>query len=352
MFLQQTEDPDRRYNHETLSRVTALAQRLQSRHQESLTAREVEEIGAEVGLAPDFIRQALGQVTSTSLATAEKPAIVPTPRTGSVRRWTAYRKAWLGSAWSLPFVMMFATTDLHNTGPSGVTMALFVLSWALYIGVSILLGHRVEEARSESQPAGTAAGPAPTSRLAMLEIVFALQRELEDRKRHAAFLSVDVAGSSEMKRSAPELDAEYSFGRFGAWVAEVVEGCGGACHSSAGDGLMCRFPSEALAVRAARLLQEGMPAFNTERNRLPLPFRIRCGVSAGEVPFEEGQPPGSVHSTVIDRAAVLQKQAEAGDILVSHEVAPAALTELGALAQVPASAGAELAFSWRAKRGG
>jgi hypothetical protein len=53
---------ERRYDEGTLRKVTALAARLQSEKQETLTAREIEAIGAEAGLEPAFIQQALAQV--------------------------------------------------------------------------------------------------------------------------------------------------------------------------------------------------------------------------------------------------------------------------------------------------
>src|SRR5581483_2804731 len=140
-------------------------------------------------------------------------------------------------------------------------------------------------------------------------------------KQHRAFLSVDVVHSSEMKLGEPELAVEYSFGQFQSWVEESVRSLGGEVQSAAGDGLMCVFREDAAAVRAAGLLQQGMAAFNAARNRLATPFRIRCGVASGEVPAVPQGSLGRVHSPVIDRAAVLQKQAEPGGVVVSRELA-------------------------------
>jgi len=151
-----------------------------------------------------------------------------------------------------------------------------------------------------------------------------------------------------MKQGAPELAVEHSFGQFRLWAGEVVRACGGEVQSAAGDGLMAMFAADAGAVRAARRLQEDLPRFNAGQNRLALPFRLRCGISAGEVAIEEGMPLGHLHSAVIDRAASLQKRAEPGDILVSGELAAAGLTELGGLAPLPEPAGGQPVFSWRA----
>jgi class 3 adenylate cyclase len=50
--------------------------------------------------------------------------------------------------------------------------------------------------------------------------------------------------------------------------------------------------------------------FNTQKNRLPEPLRIRAGVNTGVVAWEPGTPIGFLQSTVIDEAARLQKDAE------------------------------------------
>src|SRR5262249_28038821 len=106
-------------------------------------------------------------------------------------------------------------------------------------------------------------------------------------------------------------------------------------------------PTAAAATRVARVLQQDLARFNVEQNRLPVPLRIRCGVSAGEVPLEEGLPLGYLQSRVIDQAAALQKHAEPGDILMSAEVASAASAELGTPRRLPGLVAGEPAFSWR-----
>ena len=129
----------------------------------------------------------------------------------------------------------------------------------------------------------------------------------------------------------------------------AIAAAGGEVCSTAGDGLMCMFSEEAAAARAARELQAGLPRFNAERNRLPLPFRLRCGISAGEVALEPGIPLGHLHSPVIDRAAFLQKRAEPGGVLVGAEAATAAAAELEGLAPLPEPVASQTVFAWPAR---
>ncbi|MGV3721411.1 MAG: hypothetical protein ACO1SX_10930, partial [Actinomycetota bacterium] len=144
---------------------------------------------------------------------------------------------------------------------------------------------------------------------------------------------------------------EYSFAQFQQWISETVRAFGGEMHSAAGDGAMCVFREDAAALRAARALQEGAATFNARHNRLSRPFRIRCGVAAGEVAVDPQVSIGQMQSPVIDRAAHLQKGAAPGDILVSGELAAAGLVELGQLAPAAGPANGEPVFSWSAADG-
>jgi class 3 adenylate cyclase len=216
-------------------------------------------------------------------------------------------------------------------------------------GLTGALGALVAQKRKprEVNPAEeetAAASHGPMNRAALLDQMFALQRQLTEQKRRAAFLSVDVVGSSAIKQAAlttgDELAVEHAFVQYHRWVEQVVCAHGGRVHATAGDGVMCLFDDiggpfnaspETRAVRAARDLQTRLATFNEAQQAcLSAPLRIRCGVSAGEVAIEPGVPVGHLQSAVIDRAATLQKRAAPGDIVVDHETAVTALTELGA----------------------
>ncbi len=328
---QQGEQPggEARYDAGTLQKVTALAQQLQKRHQETLSAQEIEAAGREVGLEPAFVRQALAEVTRQRTAVQAPKIALPPARPKSLAT------AWWAGAWAIPFSMMVLAGSFLG---GAIGAALFFLGWGLYVGVGIFLS-----GQAESEPLASG----QLSRSELLDTLFTLQRELEGQKQHRAFLSVDVVGSSEMKRTAPELAVEHSFRRFQGWVEEVVQRNGGEIQAAAGDGLMSVFPEDVRALRAGRDLQEGLGRFNAQENRLPQPFQLRCGISAGPVAIEEGTPLGRLHSPVIDRAAALQKSAPPGDILVGSEMAAAALMELGSAARLPEPVAGEPAFSWR-----
>ncbi|MFN3653259.1 MAG: adenylate/guanylate cyclase domain-containing protein [Armatimonadota bacterium] len=382
---EETRPPAGSVDSATLGKVAALAQRLQTEHQDRLTAAEMEEIGREIGLDPAFMRQALEQVCCPpaepvksvplppAKTTPPSPTLVTAPGTDPRPWWRRPRlvaPAWWAAGWVTPMMLvaMAAAMDVEALAILG-----FFGGWALYIGGGVAISHAAAEEKKALQPeqrSGHLPSAAPrgfhqphhppvrvptpsgtqVSRAAMLDLLFTLQRELEGQKQRRAFLSIDVAGSSEMKRGADELAVEYSFGQFSRWVEDMITRYGGTVHSAAGDGVMCVFPDDVSAVRAARHLQESMVRFNGDRNRLPTPFRVRCGVSAGNVAITNGHSLGGVHSAVIDRAALLQKQAEPGDVLVSGDVSGAALSELGQPSLAPQTVDGAAVFSWRGGR--
>jgi class 3 adenylate cyclase len=368
-----------RYDVGTLRKVAALATRLQGQHQETLTAQEIVAVGAEAGLKPAFIRQALAQLTAEQprplAAQPSKPEfwsrfaaftiplwwgalaaaagrsdaavvmilLAPWPLAALLGFLAARKKAGLTAGIELILILNVVLIGIATHGEAGALPLFYFLIGAPLAGGLGWLGASLRE-RHLPRPLMTPS----VSRQGLLNLLFTLQRQLEGQKQRRTFLSVDVVGSSEMKRSAPELAVEHAFGLYRIWMEGVVRAHGGEMESAAGDGVMAIFPTDAGALKAARQLQEELPRFNQAQSHLPQPFHIRCGVSAGEVAIEEGMPLGHLHSPVIDRAAALQKRAAPGDIVVSGEVTATALVELGGLAPLSDPIAGEPAFSWQA----
>src|SRR4051794_20011805 len=94
-----------RYDAETLKKVTAPAQELQGRHEQTFTAREIEEIGSEAGLGRAFLRRALAQLTGSPMAAQEASRPRKVSRAPSVRALAAkaaLARAWWSAGWTLP----------------------------------------------------------------------------------------------------------------------------------------------------------------------------------------------------------------------------------------------------------
>ncbi|MFN3653258.1 MAG: adenylate/guanylate cyclase domain-containing protein [Armatimonadota bacterium] len=352
------------HGNDTAGKLARLAQRLQNDPHERLSEEEMEAMAREVGLDPSFMQSALERVSAVPgavvrpapapVAPAAQPvaAFVP-PSKQWWRRAEVLSPVWWATGWMLfPLLGVVETTFfIERYGGPPFTSMMFALG--LYIGVGMILSRLKKEEEEERRylahtgvPLPAAGAGTPVSRERLIETLFSLQRQLEGDRRRRAFLSLDIADACALQRSGTELEVEYSFTQLGRWIEETVQEHGGTVQSSAGDGMMCAFPEDAAAVRCARRLQEGLARFNAERSRLRVPFRLRCGVSAGEVAAADGVALGSLHSSVIDRAARLQKQAEPGSILVSGSVQSAALAELGTPVLSPLTADGEPVFTW------
>src|SRR5690242_19348164 len=115
-----------RYDAVTLRKVARLAQRLQDRQQETLTAREMESIGAEVGLDPTFMRRALAQLTAP-------PSSPPPPKQHLIEPELADKIAtlWWAVGWSI--IPVTAILHMHAVALApflyvviGITLSIFL----------------------------------------------------------------------------------------------------------------------------------------------------------------------------------------------------------------------------------
>jgi hypothetical protein len=244
-----------RFDTQTAGKIAALATRLQQKHEATLTAGEIEAIGEEVGLQPDFIRQACDSLTPETAPAPQQSAVTPAenvtrlwgltlPSGGTLR---ALMGAWFAAGWTLPMMLMFTASAWLN---EEIGLPLFFFGWAVYLGGGVFLAQLVKEDKHSEKTAAADMPVKPLSRTQLIETLFALQQRLESQKRPCSFLSVDVVDSSEMKRQGSDLEVEYSFRQFHQWIQEVVRGEGGELQSSAGDGVMCVFPTNGAALRA------------------------------------------------------------------------------------------------------
>ncbi len=151
------------------------------------------------------------------------------------------------------------------------------------------------------------------------------------------YLSIDVAALMELRQSATLAAVDYSFGQLRAWIEEMVRAGGGDLQAGLEGSLLASFSTDAQALQTARRVQQELPKFNQTLNRLPMPFRLRCGISAGT----------AGNRAVIERSHELLKAAAGGEINIGDEVAAAALTELGTLTPLSDAGVGELAFVWQ-----
>ncbi|MDP2802561.1 MAG: adenylate/guanylate cyclase domain-containing protein [Phreatobacter sp.] len=134
------------------------------------------------------------------------------------------------------------------------------------------------------------------------------------KRKITAILAADIA---EYTRITAE-DEDETLSRLGAYrqvFDDLVARGGGRVFNSAGDSVMCEFPSAVEATRCAIDIQE---SFRTRNLSYPAhrQMHFRIGISIGDVVERDGDLLGDV----VNIAARLQALAEPGSICISRSV--------------------------------
>jgi hypothetical protein len=141
--LKQKETTGARCDVETVQQVIALAARLQGSQQGTFSLAEMEKIAAEVGVQPEFVRQAYGH-----LRARKGP-------TGFLSRLWERRKGqvvacWWAGGWAIPVSMAELCEALHMHPLAGVAV---LLGLGGYIVTGILLSAELSESQKRDQDA-------------------------------------------------------------------------------------------------------------------------------------------------------------------------------------------------------
>ena len=140
---------------------------------------------------------------------------------------------------------------------------------------------------------------------------------MPDRSRAANALTImmtDVVGSTELRRTCGDQDADDILTLQAAIVQHQVAAFGGRVRKSLGDGFLISFPSEVAAVRAAVAIQRALEEHNTAEPQRAV--EVRIGVHSGQVAERDGDLLGqAVHAT-----ARVMTEAVGGEILITDEI--------------------------------
>ncbi len=227
------------------------------------------------------------------------------------------RAAFSGALLAGGFYLMQSVFLLLFRMPANVDSTLFPMVTALGAGGGMLCHLFARKYRKNlglKDPA--------TERQDLLRQLGELQDKLTNGRQVMTFLSVDIAGSTQMKVNSDPLALEYTFNEYHEFVARITRKYGGNIHSTAGDGIICAFDNPQQAFAAARNIQTGIGEWNVFRNRLGTPIAMRCGIHTGTVITASGGDVKSVNfAHVIDMAAHLQKESHVGGIAISDDAA-------------------------------
>jgi class 3 adenylate cyclase len=183
--------------------------------------------------------------------------------------------------------------------------AVGVLGWDVFRQIKKSLGFR--DASEERQ--------------ALVSQLMEIQDRLKQDDKTAAFLSLDIVGSTRMKSENDPLSIEYTFGEYHRYIEQIALRHGGRIHSTAGDGVICVFDEPGHGFDAGRAILAGLFEFNAFRNRTQTPIVLRAGLHNGQVGAPGMDAARVDFAHVIDMAAHLQKEAEPGTMAVSEAAA-------------------------------
>jgi len=162
------------------------------------------------------------------------------------------------------------------------------------------------------------------SREQLLKQYRAIEKRLQGaQKRRVALLNMDVVGSTKMKTGETPTAIAASFQAYEELLRRVFRKNKAWKQSWTPDGVLICFRETQKAVRSAQQVLGTLPQFNSTENRLRMPFRVRCGVTEGELALFDDTNLSTFSDPVIDTAGKLQHEARANALCVAEEVASA-----------------------------
>ncbi|MBZ5514048.1 MAG: hypothetical protein LAN62_04240 [Acidobacteriia bacterium] len=140
------------------------------------------------------------------------------------------------------------------------------------------------------------------------------------KRQRCAFLSIDVAGSTEMKQREEELKVGITFRAYMNMLEEIFLEHNAWKQAWTPDGVMVCFHQLDSAVAAAQTVLVRLRTFNRTENLLKTRISVRCGVNAGRVPIFDDSKLEKIAHRVIDITGHMQKCAQTDTLWLSTEV--------------------------------
>ncbi len=178
-------------------------------------------------------------------------------------------------------------------------------------------------------------------------------REIEDAlqstaRKSCTFVSIDVVGSTEMKRGERETAIAATFQAYEEMVRHIFAQYRVWKQTWTPDGVMACFLDRDLAMAAAQQVLMALEAFNASENQLRTPIKVRCGLNEGEVVIFEDSALEKVADHAIDVAGHMQKHASE-DALQIGDAVHARLASSAGFAATGRSVDGYATFEWTPK---
>ncbi len=176
-----------------------------------------------------------------------------------------------------------------------------------------------EAARQEALEAKKKEVPTINKREELMELLAQTKKALDEQKRHCAFLAMDVVNSTGMKQGEDPAIAARDFKQYKKHVMEALQKHNFLKLAWTPDGQMICFDSVDDAIKAGQDVLGGLVNFNQNIKAMKMDFKIRAGINAGRVLYDEETPMEEMSDRVIDIAGHMQKYAPADCIFISTE---------------------------------
>lgn len=151
----------------------------------------------------------------------------------------------------------------------------------------------------------------------LLKVFAETKKKLDAMGRDLAFLSIDIVNSTGLKEGEEKASIEYDFKEYKNFVDNKLKSNGSIKSTWTPDGVLSCFETVDESVKAARDVLMGLEDFNKHVKTMRHDFRIRCGINAGYVYFDETLPLEEICDRVIDVAAHMQKHASPNSICIA-----------------------------------
>lgn len=210
-----------------------------------------------------------------------------------------------------------------------IFVAGLVLIWLQLINIGGWLESRMLRRAEPPQPQSRPhPQPVPSSdtldpnldREKLLEIYTQSKKSLEMKRRRVAFLSLDVVGSTEMKRGEDPGVVERDFRRYRRLVEQIITKNNALKAAWTPDGVMICFGSVQDAVASAQALIRQLGDFNRQTKTIREDFAVRAGIHAGEILFDDTVGMEQISDLAIDITGHMQKYAAPNSISLGQEL--------------------------------
>ncbi len=185
----------------------------------------------------------------------------------------------------------------------------------------------------------------------LLELYARTKKTLEEQKKNLSFLAIDVVDSTGMKLGEDPALAERDFRQYKKMVESIITVHKGLKTAWTPDGVMICFASVQNAVEAAQSLIHSLDHFNRNVKSIKAEFKVRCGINAGKVLFDEEVPMEEMTDRNIDIAGHMQKYAEANTIYIGSHAIEEGLSQFGFRPAQKQVDGYDV-YEWRAEPAG